>query len=406
MRKTTLKLAPVQVNGKRYWQVISPKLGGGRDRKTFKDRREAETYLGLAKIQIQNYGAAAMSISDGLRAEAVKCSQMLQPYGKTIADATRFYIDHLNAIARSQTVSHAVKEFQAACKADGKSVRYLRDLKHRLGRFADDFGSRHIAEITTTDIDEWLRQLNLGPVSRNTFRRRLVTLFKFAKTRGWCRTIPAADTARVREVSEEVGILTPSELSGLLKVASTDTIPYWTIGAFAGLRATEIERLEWADVNLDRRWIKVRAKHAKSAARRLVDIQPNLLKWLRPYQGRTGKVVPENLRVKLLEDRKRATEAGSLTRKWPSNALRHSFASYYLARFDNAGKLALQLGHVGQDLIFRHYREVVTRADAKRYWNIVPEIKSAKVVPLPKSRLKLDTSQPATAEPETSVARQ
>jgi integrase len=406
MRKTTLKLAPVQVNGKRYWQVISPKLGGGRDRKTFKDRREAETYLGLAKIQIQNYGAAAMSISDGLRAEAVKCPQMLQPYGKTIADATRFYIDHLNAIARSQTVSHAVKEFQAACKADGKSVRYLRDLKYRLGRFADDFGSRHIAEITTTDIDEWLRQLNLGPVSRNTFRRRLVTLFKFAKTRGWCRTIPAADTARVREVSEEVGILTPSELSGLLKVASTDTIPYWTIGAFAGLRATEIERLEWADVNLDRRWIKVRAKHAKSAARRLVDIQPNLLKWLRPYQGRTGKVVPENLRVKLLEDRKRATEAGSLTRKWPSNALRHSFASYYLARFDNAGKLALQLGHVGQDLIFRHYREVVTRADAKRYWNIVPEIKSAKVVPLPKSRLKLDTSQPATAEPETSVARQ
>jgi integrase len=385
MRKTTLKLAPVQVNGKRYWQVISPRLGGGRDRKTFKDRREAETYLGLAKIQIQNYGAAAMSISDGLRAEAVKCSQMLQPYGQTIADATRFYIDHLNAIARSQAVSHAVKEFQAACRADGKSVRYLRDLKYRLGRFADDFGSSHIAEITTTDIDEWLRQLNLGPVSRNTFRRRLVTLFKFAKTRGWCRTIPAAETARVREVSEEVGILTPSELSGLLKVASTDTIPYWTIGAFAGLRATEIERLEWADVNLDRRWIKVRAKNTKSASRRLVDIQPNLLKWLRPYQGRTGKVVPENLRVKLLEDRKRATEAGSLTRKWPSNALRHSFASYYLARFDNAPKLALQLGHVGQDLIFRHYREVVTRADAKRYWNIAPEIKTVKVVPFQKA---------------------
>jgi integrase len=278
-----------------------------------------------------------------------------------------------------------VKEFQSACKADGKSVRYLRDLKYRLGRFAEDFSSRHVAEITTADIDEWLRQLNLGPVSRNTFRRRLVTLFKFAKTRGWCRTIPAAETARVREVSEEVGILTPSELSGLLKVSSVDTIPYWTIGAFAGLRAAEIERLEWADVNLDRHWIKVRAKHAKSASRRLVDIQPSLLKWLRPYQDRTGKVVPENLRVKLLEDRKRATEAGSLTRKWPSNALRHSFASYYLARFDNAGKLALQLGHVGQDLIFRHYRELVTRVDAKRYWNIVPEIKSAKVVPFPKA---------------------
>jgi integrase len=381
MRQTTLKLASVKLDGKRYWQVISPKLGGGRNRRTFKDRTEAQTYYDLAKIQVQNFGAAAMSISDALRTEAVKCSQMLQPFGQTIADATKFYIDHLNAIARSQTVSHAVKDFQVACKADGKSVRYLRDLKYRLGRFSEDFGSRHIAEITTPEIDEWLRQLNLGPVSRNTFRRRLVTLFKFAKTRGWCRTIPAAEAARVREVSDEVGVLTPNELAGLLKVSSPDTIPYWAIGAFAGLRAAEIERLEWADVNLDRRWIKVRAKIAKTASHRLVDILPNLLKWLRPYRGRTGKVVPENLRVKLLEDRKRAAQAGSLTRKWPKNGLRHSFASYYLARFDNAAKLALQLGHVGQDLIFRTYREVVTRADARRYWNIAPEERAAKIVP-------------------------
>src|SRR5262249_20873500 len=151
-------------------------------------------------------------------------------------------------------------------------------------------------------------------------------------------SVPAAESTRVREVSDEVGILTPNELRGLLNVASEETIPYWTIGAFAGLRAAEIERLEWADVNFKQRWIKVRAKHAKSASRRLVDIQPNLSKWLLPYRARTGKVVPENLRVKLLEDRKRAAESGALTGKWPSNALRHSFASYYLARFDNAAK--------------------------------------------------------------------
>jgi integrase len=383
MRQTTLKLAAVQIKGKRYWQVIGPKFGGGRNRRTFKDRKEAQTYYDLAKIQIQNFGAAAMSISDALRAEAVKCSQMLQPFGQTIADATRFYIDHLQEITRSQTVSHVVSELQAACKADGKSVRYLRDLKYRLGRFEADFGSRHIAEITTTDIDRWLRELNLSPVSRNTFRRRLVTLFKFAKIHGWCRTIPAADSTRVREVSDEVGILTPGEIRGLLEVASKETIPYWTIGAFAGLRACEIERLDWADVNL--RHIKVRAKHAKTASRRLVDIQPNLRKWLLPYRGRTGKVAPENLRVKLLADRKRAADAGALTGKWPSNALRHSFASYYLARFDDAPKLALQLGHTGQDIIFRHYREVVTREDARHYWKIEPARKSVKIVPFTKA---------------------
>jgi len=380
MRQTKLKLTSTLVNGKRYWQVTSPKLGGGRNRRTFKAREEAKGYYDLAKAQIQDFGNAAMSISDALRSEAVKCSQILHPFGKTIADATYFYVDHLNEIARSQTVSHVVQELQAGAKADGASVRYLRDLKYRLGRFVQDFGSRHIAEITTADIDAWLRQLNLGPVSRNTFRRRLVTLFKFAKNRGWCRTVPATESARVREVSDEVGILTPKELEVLLAVASAETLPYWAIGAFAGLRASEIERLDWADVN--HQHIRVRAKHAKTAARRIVDMQPNLRKWLLPYRGRTGKVAPENLRMKLLADRKRAADVGVLTGKWPSNALRHSFASYYLAQFDDAPKLALQLGHVGQDIIFRHYREVVTRQDAARYWKINPAHNSAKLVAL------------------------
>jgi integrase len=383
MRQTKLKLASTLINGKRYWQVTTPKLGGGRNRRTFKNHEEAKGYYDLAKAQIKDFGNAAMSISDALRGEAVKCSQVLQPFGKTITDATNFYVDHLQEITRSQTVSHAVNELQSACKADSKSVRYLRDLKYRLGRFAEDFGSRHIAEVTTADIDDWLRQLSLGPVSRNTFRRRLVTLFKFAKTRGWCRSIPAAESTRVREIADEVGILAPKDLKGLLDVASEDTLPYWAIGAFAGLRACEIERLDWADVNA--RHILVRAKHAKTASRRIVDIQPNLRKWLLPYRGRTGKVAPQNLRIKLLADRKRATEAGILASQWPANALRHSFASYYLARFDDAAKLAIQLGHVGQDLIFRHYREVVTRADAKRYWNIVPEAKSGKVISFPKA---------------------
>jgi integrase len=103
------------------------------------------------------------------------------------------------------------------------------------------------------------------------------------------------------------------------------------------------------------------------------------------YRGRTGNVVPENLRVKLLEDRKRAGKAGSLTRKWPSNGLRHSFASYYLARFEDAAKLARQLGHRGHDMIFRHYYEAVTRADAKRYWGVVPLVKGAKIIAFTKA---------------------
>jgi integrase len=177
---------------------------------------------------------------------------------------------------------------------------------------------------------------------------------------------------RVREVANDVGILAPKEIQGLLRIASNETRPYWAIGAFAGLRAAEIERLTWADVNLERGWIKVGAKQSKTASKRLVDIQPNLAEWLRPYAGHKGYVAPANLRKKLLEDRSRATAAGVLTRGWPSNALRHSFASYWLAEFNDAAKLALQLGHTGPALIFQLYREVVTPEEAHDYWSIFP----------------------------------
>jgi integrase len=57
---------------------------------------------------------------------------------------------------------------------------------------------------------------------------------------------------------------------------------------------------------------------------------------------------------------------------WQSNALRHSFASYHLAHFKDAAKLALELGHTKQDLLFRHYRELVKPDQAAKYWNIRP----------------------------------
>jgi hypothetical protein len=45
---------------------------------------------------------------------------------------------------------------------------------------------------------------------------------------------------------------------------------------------------------------------------------------------------------------------------------------YYLAKHQDAAKTALQMGHVRMDVLFNHYRELVTRDDAEKYWNIAP----------------------------------
>ena len=58
---------------------------------------------------------------------------------------------------------------------------------------------------------------------------------------------------------------------------------------------------------------------------------------------------------------------------WPNNALRHSFASYHLAKFRNADELALEMGHSNNSLIFANYRELVLPDTAEAYWSLLPE---------------------------------
>ena len=64
-------------------------------------------------------------------------------------------------------------------------------------------------------------------------------------------------------------------------------------------REAEIKRLDWSEVDQRRGHIEVKSSKAKSARRRIVEMQPNLRDWLRPYAGMTGAIVPVNARKKL-----------------------------------------------------------------------------------------------------------
>jgi integrase len=199
---------------------------------------------------------------------------------------------------------------------------------------------------------------------------------------------PIEFTARPKLIDKAPEIFTVDELRTLLDTAlriQPDVVPMLAIGAFAGLRDSEIQQLEWNEVNQARGFIEVKAAKAKSARRRLVAMQPNLAAWLRPYSGLTGAVVPgadtqsstrrDPARGKLLRVRK----AAGMT-KWPRNGLRHSFCSYRLAATNNAHLLASELGHTTSQLVFQHYREVVTPEEAERYWKIAPAVEVGNLV--------------------------
>jgi hypothetical protein len=49
----------------------------------------------------------------------------------------------------------------------------------------------------------------------------------------------------------------------------------------------------------------------------------------------------------------------------------HSFASYHLAKDQDAPRLAVDMGHVNPHMIFSNYRENMTPEEAERYWQIL-----------------------------------
>jgi integrase len=342
--------------------VVNYRKNGKRARSFFESEKAAKTFA-----QIKN-NELLIGETDG--------AKQLAAFGKTIADAIAFYLPHLHASNRTCTFRDLAAEILPAKEGDGASMRYIQDLRSRLGQFSASFGDRPVSEIQGHEIDDWLRRLNVAPVTRNNFRRVLCTAFNFAKARNYCVGNPALSTAKAKEIEGTVGILTVTETARLLEAATAELVPFIAIGAFAGLRRAELERLDWSDIDLESGLIEVKAVKAKSARRRFVKIQPNLAKWLAPHAALRGNVMPENYKKALARVR-----AAAGIKHWPNNALRHGFASYHLAHFNDAAALALELGHTDAGLVFQHYRQIVKPKDAQRYWLITPSASaSAKLV--------------------------
>lgn len=114
-----------------------------------------------------------------------------------------------------------VADLVKAKEATGLSEVYLRDLRGRLGRFAEAFPSP-IGMILANDIQNYVRDLKRGPRSKNNTRKAIKTLFTFAQTRGYLPKglTEASDLQRVKEQAKPIGMFTPEQMAAWLKHAA------------------------------------------------------------------------------------------------------------------------------------------------------------------------------------------
>ena len=215
-----------------------------------------------------------------------KCFEILG--GDAHIDAARFYASR-HKKTTPKPLSDVIAELLAVKQSRGAAPRYLEDLRSRLRRVALGF-HKDACNVTTAEIQAWLDAQRFSRQGYSDYRNRLHLLFNFAVARGYAVDNPVAGVEKIKARGVDVAIFKPSEIAKLLAAASPEFLPSLAIGAFAGLRSAEIERLAWADVDLVCRHITVGAKQAKTASRRVIPIHDNLAAWLAPYADRQGLV--------------------------------------------------------------------------------------------------------------------
>lgn len=385
----------------RYSWRCSYVENGRRSAKYFKTKAEAEDWAKEREAEALAHGTES-SLTATERSTVVETREVLAELGLTLREALNFSVDYHRRIRKSCTMAQLAATAVATRARAGLSDRHLRDLNGKLQRFCKNFGSRSVATINRKEVEDWLYGMDLAPASLNSYRRILVVAFNDAKREGHIDHNPAELVRPAKIIESEVGIVSPVEAAAMLAGADPEIRAVIALGLFAGLRIAELERLDWSEVRLDLKNVRIRAAKAKSARNRIVPIPENLAAWLDQCPDRVGSVWPESHQQgrKMMEAAHRAAGFGSakevredelsrkkirdergeainlevpMLRKWPDNALRHSFATYHLAHYENAAALALHLGHTNTALIFAHYRLPVTKDEAALYWSIAPE---------------------------------
>jgi integrase len=353
------------------WMVDCGMVNGKRPRFFFETKQEAQTKAELLRTERENEGMRAFNMTPAERDDALVALELLSPHQISLATAARFYLNNSDVVTAAKTVTEVIDELIAAKTQDGRSQRYLKDLEVRLGVFRRELGARPIHTLSTREVDDWLRRLNGGASNRNNYRRLLAVMFAYAAKRRYVLKNVVREIDVATEPNEKPGILTVEQARALLANAEPRIVPVIALGLFAGLRPeSEIQRLDWSQINLEDRTIEV-SKSKNLASDRFVTISDNLAEWLRKYQRPKGQVSPFR-GTHFWKTMRPARDAAGIT-SWPTDVLRHSFASYHYGLYKDAPRLAEQLGH-GQSLqmLFRHYRGRVKETEAKAYWEIRP----------------------------------
>ena len=365
----TITVRQAEVRGERRWCVDARSIGKGRQ--FFASEREANR---IAAGMRSETGSGWAALTDAERRELAVLHQAATEAGTSLGVVWREWQAgaRVSVSAPRITLSEACRQCADDKEASGRRSVYVRHLRSYLARFARGREEIQLRSIGTREVQEWIDGLGTNLHSKANGANRISTLFSWAIRRGYVDANPCRRIESITIEAKPPLILTVDQCEKALRYVReyhTESLAWLVVALLAGVRPTEADRLTWADVDLGKGIITVSAAASKVRTRRFVHLLPNAAAWLAVCERKEG---PLSL---IPWERRRAVEAVRDMlgmQRMPTDLLRHTAASYWLAHRQDAGAVAHELGN-SAGILLRVYRELVSREDAERWVGLRPE---------------------------------
>jgi integrase len=342
----------------------------GRKKRKFADESEAleEATLKASNLNAGRIDTAEMTSED--RAELAAAREIAGDVPLLVAIREwRTARDKAQTSTPKASVEDVVAKFYAQKASIGINTGTGYD--RTFPKFKEHFKGRPLASLTLPELDGYLGLFtNAG--SRNSHRKRIVCMFRWARKRGFLPldSVTAAErTDSVREGHTQIGLVTAEELAKAyaeVRRAKPEYEPALILASACGLRRAEVHAQTWDDIDLGRAFLRVSKAKPRTPARRMVPIPKAAvarLKSLRP-DTQSGPICT-NLAVDRIRNICRTAKLDLA-----DNGFRHSWISARVAVTGNVNETSIEAGNT-PGVLHRHYRELM-RKDEAVAWFALP----------------------------------
>ncbi len=254
------------------WRVTLGKkiTGTGKQRKLFDSYDEAKEFANNALLARKQKGREALLLKPVLMHEALACITKLREAKATLSDATNFYLRHHRPGHLNRTFAQVAAEFLRFKRTRNRRHSTIRAYAGCYRRFNADHRKVPINRITARNIETWLDDRDIGPLTRRNYLRDLSVLWNFAVDNDYLTVCEPAELEKPildERPNEILTVAQPNRSSPKLK--RNRIWSYSPISPFPclqALRTNEMLQLQWSQIHLDESIIMVTPSQSKTSA--------------------------------------------------------------------------------------------------------------------------------------------